>query len=270
MCDFFFKWRFCILFFLLESVSIFFSFKNLNVICNSPKFIIGKVYESIYEIQNYFLLKIENDKLLKENSRLHNESIYSYIIKNSNSGNFRMEDIKYLQQYIYTPVQIINNSIYKQENYITLNKGNLDGIKPDMGVILPSGIAGIVIKTTPHFSKAISLLNLRIKINARIKKDNNFGTISWDGNDYKYVILNDIPKYCAINKGDIVETDGKSYTFPEGIPIGTVYSYKLDDGNSNFIIKVKLFENFSIIENAYVVNNILKKELDDIYKVENK
>ncbi|WP_244270727.1 rod shape-determining protein MreC [Blattabacterium cuenoti] len=268
------KWRFFIFFFLLESAAIFISFSNSKfqqyIYDGSSNFMIGKIYETIHKLRNYFLLEIENKKLLNENKRLHDAQIFSKIRKISKD--FKKEDINYLQQYTFTPVQIINNSIHEQENYITINKGSVDGIKPDMGIILYNGIAGIIIKTSPHFSIAISLLNQKIKVNARLKKNKYFGTLSWDGVDYEYVGLYDIPRHSTIHKGDIVETDGKSATFPEGIPIGRVHSYKLDEEHANYIIKVKLMANFSSIENAYVVKNLLKEEWNDVqlYKVENK
>ncbi|WP_185860730.1 rod shape-determining protein MreC [Blattabacterium cuenoti] len=272
--NFFLKWRFFIFFFLLEFSAIFLSFSNSkfhqNIYAGSSNFIIGKIYETIYKLRNYFLLEIENQKLLNENKKLHNAQIYSKIRKISKD--LKKEDINYLQQYIFTPVQIINNSIHEQENYITINKGNIDGIKPDMGIILSNGIAGIIIKTSPHFSIAISLLNQKIKVNARLKKNKYFGTLSWDGSDHEYVVLYDIPRHSTIHKGDIVETDGKSATFPEGIFIGRVHSYKFDEEHANYIIKVKLMANFSTIENAYVVKNLFKKEWNDVqlYKVEKK
>ncbi len=272
--NFFLKWRFFIFFFLLESAAIFFSFSNSkfhqNIYKGSSNFMIGKIYETIHKLRNYFLLEIENRKLLNENKRLHDAQIFSKIRKISKD--FKKEDINYLQQYTFTPVQIINNSIHEQENYITINKGSIDGIKPDMGIILYNGIAGIIIKTSPHFSIAISLLNQKIKVNARLKKNKYFGTLSWDGVNYEYVVLYDIPRHSTIHKGYIVETDGKSATFPEGIPIGIVHSYKLDEAHANYIIKVKLMANFSTIENAYVVKNLLKEEWNDVqlYKVENK
>ncbi|WP_341660024.1 rod shape-determining protein MreC [Blattabacterium cuenoti] len=272
--NFFLKWRFFIFFFLLESAAIFLSFSNSKfhqyIYEGSSNFMIGKIYETIHKLRNYFLLEIENKKLLNENKKLHDDKIFSKIRKISKD--FKKEDINYLQQYTFTPVQIINNSIHEQENYITINKGSIDGIKPDMGIILYNGIAGIIIKTSPHFSIAISLLNQKIKVNARLKKNKYFGTLSWDGVNYEYVVLYDIPRHSTIHKGDIVETDGKSATFPEGIPIGRVHSYKLDEEHANYIIKVKLMANFSTIENAYVVKNLLKEEWNDVqlYKVENK
>lgn len=272
--NFFLKWRFFIFFFLLEFSAIFLSFSNSKfhqyIYAGSSNFMIGKIYENIYKLRSYFLLEIENKKLLNENKRLREAQIFSKIRKISKD--FKKEDVNYLQQYTFTPVQIINNNIHEQANYITINKGSIDGIKPDMGIILSNGIAGIIIKTSPHFSIAISLLNPKIKVNARLKKNKYFGTLSWDGLDHEYVVLYDIPRHSTIHKGDIVETDGKSATFPEGILIGRVHSYKFDEEHANYIIKVKLMANFSTIENAYVVKNLLKKEWNDVqlYKVENK
>ncbi|WP_185851585.1 rod shape-determining protein MreC [Blattabacterium cuenoti] len=268
------KWRFFILFFLLESLAIFLSFSKNNIhqyIYNgSSNFLVGKMYETIHILRSYFLLKVENDRLIKENIRLRRSHISSKISKIIKD--FKKDNIDYLQQYVYTPVKIINNSIHEQENYITINKGNLDGIKTDMGIILPNGIAGIIIKTSPHFSTAISLLNPKIKVNARLKRNKYFGTVSWDGLDHEYVVLYDIPKHSIIHKGDIVETDGKSATFPEGIPIGKVFCYRFDEEHANYVIKVKLLENFSTIENAYVVKNLFRKEWKNVqlYKVESK
>ncbi|WP_185882942.1 rod shape-determining protein MreC [Blattabacterium cuenoti] len=266
------KFRFFIFFFILETIALVISFSNSKLIQNvyygSSHYIIGNIYENIYKIQDFLLLKIENQKLIEENTRLHNENILSKI--DTISKDFKKEDVNYLQEYVFTPVKIINNSIHEKENYLTINKGSINGVYPDMGIIFPNGIGGIIIKTTKHFSTAISILNSKIKVNARLKKNKYFGILSWDGIDYKHVILYDIPKYCLIHKGDLVETDGKSSTFPEGIPIGTVDSYKFDEENSSYVIKVRLFSNFYTVGNAYVVKNLLKKEWDSVHIVENK
>ncbi|WP_185859905.1 rod shape-determining protein MreC [Blattabacterium cuenoti] len=272
LLNFFLKWRFFIFFIFLESSALFLSFSknNFPIYTGSSSFLLGKIYETIYRVRSYFLLEIENQKLIKENIRLRHASISSKIKKITKD--FKEENVEYLQQYIFTPVKIINNSIHEQENYITINKGSLDGIKIDMGIILSDGIAGIIIKTSPHFSVAISLLNPKIKVNARLRKNKYFGTVSWDGLDYEHVVLYDIPRHSVFYKGDIVETDGKSATFPEGIPIGKVSYYRFDEEHANYIITVKLFSNFSTIENAYVVKNLFKKEWNNIqlYKVEHK
>src|SRR5690606_41051048 len=108
------------------------------------------------------------------------------------------------------PVEVINNSIVKSHNMITLNKGSRHGIEKGMGVISGNGVIGYVYKTSPNYSRVMSTLNQSTRINARIKHNEYFGTLTWNGKDPRFAQLNEIPKYIEINKGDTIETDGKS------------------------------------------------------------
>lgn len=225
---------------------------------------IGYIYQKKHNIETFISLKKENEKLIKENSILHNQIQFLKIEKNKNIEKI---DIENNQRFIYMPVKIINNSIYQQNNFLVIDKGELDGVKIDMGVILPDGIAGIIIKTSKHFSTAISLLNTKIKINARLKKSKHFGTIVWDGVKYDTVILKDIPKYIKINIGDIVETDCKSAIFPESIIIGKIKSYNLDQESNTYNIYIKLQPDFASIENAYVIKDLFKNEFSQVQNI---
>lgn len=237
--------------FIIELFLLFFFSSKWYLHSNIYKSYVKKTHSQLF-----LSLKEENKKLLEEISKLRNK-VFSYKKKKY----YENEDIFYLQKYKYIPVKIIYNSIKKKENYFIINKGKKDGICENMGIILPNGVAGIIIKTSPNFGLAISLLNVNIKINARIKRNKYFGSISWKGKNPKIVSLTEIPRYVSIKKGDIIETGGKSLLFPEGIPIGIVKKFKFNQKNGNSNIIIKLFENFSKLENAYVVKNILKKEI---------
>lgn len=268
--NFFSKFWFFIFFLFLESISFYLYISNIknnnfNIYNKYIYDIIGNVYKIKNNIETYLSLESENNKLLKENAMLH------YNVKTSkitiNRRDFTKLDEFNLQNYIFTPAKVINNNISQQENFITINKGELDGIKIDMGVILPNGIAGIIVKTSPHFSTAISILNTQIRINSRIKKNKYFGTTTWDGKDYRIVLLKDIPKHISINIGDIVETDTKSTIFPEGIIIGKIISFKLNEEDGTYRIRVKLSADIYSMENVYIVKNLLKKELKEVEKI---
>lgn len=263
------KFRLFMLFILLEFISIFLTFsriyidKNINIYDHYIHSIIGMTYKIKQDIQSYIFLKRENQKLIEENAMLRQQLNNSKIERSFET----FKKIDYLQKYLYMPVKIINNSIFQQENFFIINKGELDGIGVDMGVILPDGIAGIIIKTSSHFSTAISLLNTQIKINARLKKSKHFGTIIWDGVSHDTVILKDIPKHVSITLGEVIETDSRSTIFPEGIIIGKIKEYKLNQENSMYNIQVKLQADLSAIESAYVVKNLFKKELEKIQMI---
>src|SRR5690606_20366802 len=126
------------------------------------------------------------------------------------------------QAFRYIPAKVINNSVDEASNFFTIDAGSEQGIRPDMGVISPNGIAGIIKGVSANFSVAISALNLKAKISAQMRKSKDYGTLEWDGTSPLLGILRNIPTHIRIEKGDTVETSGFSSIFPEGILVGTV------------------------------------------------
>ncbi len=261
------RYHFSLLFILIEALSIFLLIQNNNY--QKTKFvgftrnIKGSFYQQSVKINNYFHLKEENEKLAKENVQLKN-----FIEKNleTRADSFKtVSDSVYNQQYRYIRADIINNSINKQHNYITIDKGSMDGIEREMGVISPNGIVGIISGVSKHFATAISVLNSELKISAQLKNSGHFGSLSWSGRDYRFVQLKDIPLHADINTGDTIVTSGYSAIFPEGIMIGFVEDY--EERSGRFLeIEVKLSNDFKKLSNVYVVKNLLKEEQQFIEK----
>ncbi|WP_103326935.1 rod shape-determining protein MreC [Bacteroidetes bacterium endosymbiont of Geopemphigus sp.] len=266
--DFFLKRLFFLCFIFLEAFAFFLLFaKNdfhRSIYKGSSLFIVGKIYQIRSEIKDYFSLKQVNEQLAQENASLKNALEIS---KNPlKTPEQEIEDPVYEQKYTYIPARIIGNSLHEKKNFLTLDKGTLDGIEPDMGVLLPNGIGGVIISVSKHFSTVRSLLNPQTKINARLKRNKYFGTLIWHGQDHRIALLEDIPKYVSILRGDIVETDGKSAIFPQGIYLGKVKDYQLDAENGNYKIRVELATDFAASDRVYVVKNLLKKEREDLKK----
>ncbi len=138
---------------------------------------------------------------------------------------------------------MINNSVNKQKNYFTLNKGRRQGIKVDMAVTSGDNVAGVIVGCSENYSVAISLLNLDFRLSARIRSNGYFGSLSWDGRNYRHAVLNEIPQHISVSIGDTVETTGYSAIFPEGIRIGTVSDLK-KSGSDFYKITVELFTDF--------------------------
>lgn len=165
-----------------------------------------------------------------------------------------------VRRYFYTQARVIKNSINKQYNYFTIDKGENDGIKPDMAVISYNGVAGIVHSTSEHYSTVISILNTKIGISAKIRKNEYFGSVIWNAKDYKKVILREIPNHVKLVIGDTVVTSGYSSIFPEGVPIGEISGFSGTSGGNFFEIEVKLLTNFKSLTYVYIVGNLLKEE----------
>jgi rod shape-determining protein MreC len=164
-------------------------------------------------------------------------------------------------KYKFIPARVINNTVNKQYNYFTLNKGSRQGIMPDQGIIAENGVVGVINNVSDSYSTGISLLNKRLKISAKIKKNNYFGSISWEGPSYRYVQLNEIPPHVEVAYGDTIVTSGSSTYFPEGIMIGTVESCEIKGGDSFYTIRVKLAVDFKSITFVNVIQNYDKAEI---------
>ncbi|MFI5218120.1 MAG: rod shape-determining protein MreC [Bacteroidia bacterium] len=265
---FLFLWRnnYSILFLLLEIICFYLVIINNNfqnaAVFNSSNRIVGNVMEGVNYLQEYVNLKSTNSSLSRENARLRTllpEANYeSTVIKNN------ISDSLFQQKYSFFASKVINNSISRQNNYLTLDKGAIQGVKPEMGVISAEGVVGMVKNVSDHYCTVMSVLHSATRISARFKKNNYFGSLSWDGADPQIARLNDIAKHVIFNKGDTIVTTGYSVVFPENIMIGTIDEYKIKPGENFYTIQVKLSVNFRNLDYVYIVDNLLKTEQQQI------
>ena len=221
---------------------------------NSSNWIAGNIYGLSHGITNYFDLNQENERLLEENKRLRHLLFNALPLDSVGIDTTGVG-------YTVVSGQIIRNSYSLQRNYITINKGEKDGIKQDMGVITNQGILGIVENTSNKFATVQSILNEKSNINAKIKNTDHFGSLKWDTKDYDRVQLTDIPKLVALTIGDTIVTGAMSSIFPENIPIGTIKKFDLDGSKSFYLIDVDLFNDMTNIKNVYIIDHLNRKEI---------
>jgi rod shape-determining protein MreC len=252
-------------FFLFFSLEVFafvviFRFNNYQKasFVNYTVGVTSSFYTAVSNTQEYFNLRHVNDSLQIENARLRSQLLTSYYKNNFTPT--QINDTVYKQQYEYIPAQVVSNSVTKRNNYITLNRGSLHGIAPEMGVISDNGIVGIVMSVSPHYCTVLSLLNNNCKISAKIEKNGAFGSLVWEGDDPKYAALRDVNKHVPLMTNDQIITSNFSTIFPEGIPIGKIYAHSLDAGDNFHTIKVELNTDFATVSTVYVIRNLLKQE----------
>ncbi len=258
-----------LLFLLLEVVSLLFVF-NFNKYqrvqyLNSSNQITASVYNSFHSVIKYFALAKVNQSLAEENAKLKSPALPSSQTANTTdsvSSNF----IQSNSNYRYISAHVINNSVNKVLNYITLNKGRKDGVKPDMGIVSPEGIVGVVVAVSENYAMGFSVLNKRWGASAKLKKSGYFGPVEWSGGDYQMAKLKEIPFHVEIAVGDTIVTSSYSAVFPEGILIGTVHSFEQPKGESFYQINIKLATDFKSIHYVEVIDNLDKAQL---YKLNN-
>jgi rod shape-determining protein MreC len=215
------------------------------------------VHKKVQRSADYFSLKEVNRQLVKENEELKNT--LQRVYRDTEIKTFSVTDSIYRQQYIYIRAGVVNNSVNKQKNYITLDRGSLSGVEEDMAVSSSGGIVGIIVETGRNYSIAMSVLNLEFRLSARLRKNSYFGSLTWDGLDPNSLVLNEIPSHVNVSVGDTIETTGFSAVFPEGIMIGTISDVD-GRGGDFYQIRVKPSTEFRKLSNVYVIVNLDKEE----------
>lgn len=221
----------------------------------------GSVYRVFYGAYSFMWLGRENRALLESNTELRNR------ITDLESGTVRDSLNSWGESpmpYYYTSAKVIRNSISRKDNFFVINKGAKDGLAQDMAILTPSGeIAGYIVNAGRHFSVCMSMLNSAFSMGGALKDKDYFGFLQWNGEDYRHIILNDIPVYADIQKGDTIRST-VSYRFPPDMTIGTVADFKVSENTTNYDIKVRLATDFSRLRNVIVSDFKYADELSGI------
>jgi rod shape-determining protein MreC len=208
--------------------------------------------------KTYFDLRSKNQELLNMNLSLLDENISLKI----QLDQLEMQnDAQVLKKFTFLPANVIENTLNRTNNKLVLDIGKDQGVVRDMGVISLNGVVGIVDRVHDKFCTVTSLLNTSREISGKLKKSGSYGPLRWDGKDIKFTEMIDVEQHVAIEKGDSVVTSGHSLTFPEGIFIGTVESFRIDKGAS-YKIRIKLRNDFQTLYHVYVIDAENKNELD--------
>ena len=253
-----------LLFLLLEVISVVFivnynSFQRASFL-NSSNAVSASIYSWYSGVVQYFRLAKVNSDLTAENADLRNKIDQLEISHMDSVSPVFNND----STFHYIAARVINNSVNKQQNYITLNKGRKDGVKPDQGIISSKGVIGIITNVSESYSMGLTILNPRWSVSAKLKKSGYYGSLAWNGLDYKRVVLNEIPFHVQLAQGDTVVTSGYSSVFPEGILIGTVETLSRPEGENYYQIQVLLSADFKSVTHVEIIEN---SKIDEIRKL---
>jgi rod shape-determining protein MreC len=231
----------------------------------------GQVASSVYDVAgnvtSYFNLRENNDDLNRRNADLQlevialREQVQHLNERQAEIGSDTLAPFQALRHYQFIVAHVVNNSVMRSHNYVTINKGAADGVTPEMGVIDQNGVVGIVNVVTDRHARVISLLNPNFRLSCKIKGNESFGSLVWDGKDPRFAVLEELPRHTVYHRGDTVITSGYSAVFPEGIPVGIVVSDNKGRNENFFALKVRLLSDFSTLNNVQVVVNNNAEEL---------
>lgn len=230
-------------------------------ISNTSNWFTGAFYNFSENYTQYFGLRDQNIALQKENARLRAELKYFAIYPKYDSVLPKKDS---LSSYHYIPAKVINNTIYKTHNFITINKGRKDGINLEMGVINSDGVIGIVSKVSENYALVMSILNTNSSISIKHKKSGAFGNFKWKGFNPTIVNVEDMSKTANVKKGDTMVTSGYSTIFPPDFPIAIAKNVKTIKESGFQKIETTPTADINKIDYVYVVEKKEKFEIDSL------
>lgn len=261
LLNFLLRYKTLILFLFLEGLALVMLTSSHNyhqtISSNIARSISGRLSDRMENYRSYFKLREMNRQLISENlalrQRLEDLEIppEQYFVS--------VDDTVTNQRYRYIGARIVNNSVNKQKNFITLDKGRNQGITTGMAVVGAEGVIGVTVGVSPNYSVAMSLLNNDFRLSASINKSDYFGSLAWDGHDYRYALLSEIPHHVIVNQGDTIVTSGYSAIFPRGLIVGTLTGEQRKSGDFN-TLQVALSADFKKLTNVYIIANLERGE----------
>ena len=238
---------------------------HASVILTSANEVSGSVYRTAANVNGYFNLREINRSLQESNAALENENLN---LRNQ-LAEYRalVSDTAYIREtkrFDYVLASVINNSTRHPRNYITINRGSIDGILPGMGVVDQNGIVGIVNVSGKHTSRVISILNETQHFSVKLKDTPYVGSLTWKGGDPGIAYMEEVPRHAKFHVGDTVVTSGFSTTFPYGINVGTVLNRIKTSDDNFYILKIRLAGDFKTLSTVRVIRDEYKTELDSL------
>lgn len=261
------KYNHWFVFILLEVICfvLLFRFNNFqgSVYFSSANAVAGKVYEYNSSVTTFFNMSQSNKKLSERNLILEQQvrTLTQYIATH-HGDSLAMEQCQKqaLAGFKLIPAKVIQSTINREDNLITIDKGKADGIHEDMGVACGTGVVGVVYMASDHYSIVLPVINVNSNISVMIRKRGYFGFLHWKGTPSDIAYVDDVPRHARFALGDYVVTNGYSSIFPPGIMVGKIlHVFNSSDGLS-YRVQLRLSTDFGKLRHVCVIDNSALKD----------
>ena len=273
LLDFLSRHNHWFVFVLLEVISAVLLFRynsyQGSVWFSSANAVSGKLFEWNSAVGQYFSLIVVNEQLTQRNIYLERE--VEQLSEKLRTATRDSSLVEKMQKNVIAglqtiPAKVVSSSLDKANNFITIDKGSLDGVKKDMGVICGTGVVGIVYLTSDHYSVIIPVLSQQSSISCAIKGRGYFGYLKWTGGSPASAYVDDIPRHAHFKLGEYVVTSGYSSVFPPGIFVGRIKHVYNSENGMSYRLKVDLSTDFTRLRDVCVINDTeMDKKLEILH-----
>lgn len=271
LIDFIRKYCYIFLFILFETISMILLFRfnsyQGSVWFSAANSVAAGINSTYSNVMNFFNLEQINQELTAQNIALQRETEHlrqSLITATKDTTITEKLMREKLVGYNMIPATVVSNSAERSNNYLVIDRGEKDGIRPEMGVVGGGGVVGIIYLTGPHHSLVIPVTNRKSSISCRVRGQNYFGYLQWDGSSMLSAYVDDVPRYAKVKVGQAIETSGYSAVFPPGIFVGRVRTIRNSTDGQSYRLDVTLGTNFANLRDVLVVTTPYKAEIDTL------
>ncbi|MDE5941759.1 MAG: rod shape-determining protein MreC [Muribaculaceae bacterium] len=239
-----------------------------HVYLTSAGAVASSIYDVTSKITGYINLRDINEDLQQRNAALESEVIalrHQARMLRQNLLQDSLRAIDSLGRFDFVIASVINNSVIRPYNFITIDKGSADGITPEMGVMDQNGVVGVTNVVSKHHARIISLLNPNFRLSCKLRGNDAFGSLIWDGKKPSEALLEELPKQVKFRQGDTIITSGYSAMFPEGIPVGVIMGSTRGEDDNFHTLRIRLLTDFTTLSTVKVISN---RDIAEIKEVE--
>ncbi|MEH0158182.1 rod shape-determining protein MreC [Limibacter armeniacum] len=277
---FIYRFRVMLVFVLLEGLCTVLIINNNSyqraVFFTSANRVVGGLFQTTTNVKEYFTLREVNTELMDENARLrrllsdlNEHNTMAALEKDSllvtDSLFVKADDsLNTVENFDFIPAEIINNSVLRTNNYITINRGRKDGVRPGMGIITSDGVVGQVKAASNHFATCYSILHSSMAVSAQVKKNGALCTTIWNAEQPDKADVKYVARHLDVVEGDTIITSGYNAVYPEGIVVGVVSKVEKLPSERFLQVEMKLSVDFTKLSYVYVVNSLFRNEKDSL------
>ena len=203
----------------------------LGRLVSYPANSINDFIDSVNDLSNTYQ---ENQSLKQKINTIHELEVQLSELKRDNQKmkeTLKLQDT--LNDYTLVNATVIARNPDTWRDVITINKGENDGIQPQMSVMSDNGLVGKVLDVNPT-SARIALLsnadNTLVRVAAMIQNEKEpiYGTITGYDEKSNMLVMSQIQATQDIKVGDKVVTSGLGGISPNSLYIGTVEEVAMD------------------------------------------
>jgi rod shape-determining protein MreC len=195
----------------------------------------------------------ENDRLKKKVEQLaaSNQVLQEEAIENKKMRELLSFRTRYTRKTI--PAHVIGRDPTNWYKSLTIGKGELDGVKKDMVVVVPEGLVGKISYVSRRTATVLLILDKDNPVPALIRESRYYGVFY--GSQTGVSLLKYVKSEADPQEGNTVITSGMGWIYPKGLVIGKILKVNKAEYSFYLDIKVKPEVDFDRLEHVLVISD---------------